>query len=553
MLTNLAAALDAHAATHPTQIVVHLPIDGVYTTLTYAQLTADSHRYAHALRRLGLTPGQRVLVLVPPGPHFFPLIFGLLRVGVTLVFADPGIGLPALKSTVEALAPHAFIGVPAAHVLRLVTALARRTLRLTITIGPRWFWCGVSLNDLLRLVHAPDSAAPYPTHAYAPGAATAIIFTSGSTGLPKGVAWTHSQLLAQAQLLQQLYNVQPDEIDLPLAPVFSLFDLALGLTTIIPNFDPSRPARVDPAALVALIDQFQPTNCFTSPALLNTLGHYCQQHRKSLPSLRRLLSAGAPAHPADLARLQPWLAPGVEIHTPYGATEALPIASIGSHEILTDTAHLTEHGYGVCLGHPAPHTHIAIVPVTESALSANAVAPSQPPNEIGEIAVSGPAVTTAYATHTHLNAIAKIPHPDASTPPYHRTGDLGYLDAHNRLWYVGRKSHRVVTTTHTYDSACVEGIFNTHPAVRRTALTAIRRADAVIPVLCVELPPDARSDHAQLTTELRALAEQHAITRGITTVLFHPCFPVDIRHNSKIRREDLARWAAQRLNADPGL
>jgi acyl-CoA synthetase (AMP-forming)/AMP-acid ligase II len=154
-------------------------------------------------------------------------------------------------------------------------------------------------------------------------------------------------------------------------------------------------------------------------------------------------------------------------------------------------------------------------------------------------------VTRSYFNRPEATALAKIPDPAAGSF-YHRMGDLGYLDRQGRIWFCGRKSHRVVTGRESLYTIPCEAVFNTHPAVFRSALVGVRRTTETEPVLCVELEPASRSMAPdQLRTELQALAVKHAHTRDIKTFLIHPAFPVDIRHNAKIFREKLAVWATK--------
>lgn len=263
-----------------------------------------------------------------------------------------------------------------------------------------------------------------------------------------------------------------------------------------------------------------------------------------MKSLRRVLSAGAPVPVAVLRRWKELLPPGVQVHTPYGATEALPVATIGSDEILGETAALTEQGKGVCVGLPVPGMEVRIIRISEEPIPAWDDALVSPRGEIGEIVVRGPVVTREYFNRPAATALHKIA--DGETI-WHRMGDVGYLDEKGRLWFCGRKAHRVGSK---FTIPC-EGVFNAHPAVLRTALVGVPE-----PVLCVEidpaLPRRERPDRnaaslKAFVEELRALGQRHDHTRDIATFLVHPAFPVDIRHNAKIFREKLAVWAAKRL------
>jgi acyl-CoA synthetase (AMP-forming)/AMP-acid ligase II len=189
---------------------------------------------------------------------------------------------------------------------------------------------------------------------------------------------------------------------------------------------------------------------------------------------------------------------------------------------------------------------LAVIGISDEAIPAWSEDLRVPDGTIGEIAVKGPIVTQAYFNRPEATALAKIPDPAGGF--WHRMGDLGHRDAQGRIWFCGRKSHRVRTREGTLFTIQVEAVFNTHPAVRRPALVGVGRPGEQIPVLCVELNADARdTDRQKLAEELRAIGRSFDHTRGIRPILFHPSFPVDIRHNAKIFREKLAVWAAARL------
>jgi acyl-coenzyme A synthetase/AMP-(fatty) acid ligase len=130
-------------------------------------------------------------------------------------------------------------------------------------------------------------------------------------------------------------------------------------------------------------------------------------------------------------------------------------------------------------------------------------------------------------------------------------GDVGYLDMHDRFWFCGRKAHRVRTAHGTLFTIPCEAIINGHPAVYRSALVGIGEPGAQLPVIVVETWPEGRpgtaSQERALVAQLKELAHEHPLTHRIDDFLLHPALPVDIRHNAKIFREELARWAARVL------
>jgi acyl-CoA synthetase (AMP-forming)/AMP-acid ligase II len=484
---------------------------------------------------------MRVALMVPPSLDFFALTFALFKMGAVPVLIDPGIGLPNLGKSLTEAAPEAFIGIPKAHAARVILRWARTTLKIKVTVGARALCGGVTLNHVRKL---GDRHAPLTAVEPEPNETAAILFTSGSTGPSKGVVYTHEYFTAQVELIRHLYGIQPGEIDLPTFPLFALFGPALGMTAIIPDMDPTQPAQVDPAKLREAIENFGVTNMFGSPAVIRRLGRYGEQTQMKLPSLRRVISAGAPVSAKELQRFSRLLAPGAQVFTPYGATECLPVSSIGSDEILGETRHQTDLGRGVCVGRPVPGLSVKIIKISDVPIPTWDPALEVEPGEIGEIAVKGSHVTRVYFNRPEATALAKIM-AEPGGEFYHRMGDLGYLDAQGRIWFCGRKSHRVVTRQGTFLTIPCEAIFNTHPAVFRSALVGVERGSETEAVICVELEPETRANLKSLTAELRDLAASHLHTRPIQRFLVHPAFPVDIRHNAKIFREQLAAWASR--------
>lgn len=170
-----------------------------------------------------------------------------------------------------------------------------------------------------------------------------------------------------------------------------------------------------------------------------------------------------------------------------------------------------------------------------------------PDGEKGEIVVSGPVVTKAYFGLAQADTLAKI---REGSRIWHRIGDIGYRDRKGRIWFCGRKAHRVITSDGTMLTVPCEAVFNEHPDVARTALVGVGPAGEQIPVIVVEPMPGKFPRPAQMLTfweEMLVLARANELTCGITHVLFHPSLPVDIRHNTKINREALAVWAATEL------
>lgn len=514
-----------------------------YRTLSFSELNKESDLLAAGLEGMGIKRGTRTVLMVTPGPEFFALTFALLKAGIVPVMVDPGMGTKNLGECLKEAEPEAFIGITKAHVARILFGWARQTLKKLVTVGPRLFWGGASL----KAVRADGaSAQPYKMPEVEAEETAAILFTSGSTGVPKGAIYSHGIFSAQVDSLRAVYGIQPGEMDLATFPLFALFGPALGMTAIIPDMDATRPGSADPARLVAAAQKWQATNMFGSPAVVDNMGRYGVARSVQLPSLKRVISAGAPARTEALERFQKMLAPGVEIHTPYGATESLPVSSIGSAEILGETCKKTAAGRGVCVGLPAPGMEVKVIRITDEPIETWSDELLVPDEEIGEIVVKGPVVTKAYYNRDSSTRLAKIQDP-TNGGFWHRMGDVGYLDGTRRLWMCGRKSHRIETSEGTLFTVPCEGVFNAHAQVFRTALVGVGDPGEQTPVLCVELEKNASSSEDDIKRELLELGSAHAHTKGISRLLLHPSFPVDIRHNAKIFREKLRPWAAAQL------
>lgn len=511
--------------------------------ISYQDLDLESDFLARGLSLAGLKKGTRVAFLVPPGLEFFVLSFALLKLGTIPVLIDPGIGRRQIGRCLERAGPEVFVGIPRAHFGRLLFGWGKRTIHLLVTVGKPRLWSG---SDYMSLRQAGRDLPRLDPVIMDPDEPAAIVFTSGSTGPSKGVIYTHRILNAQVDLLQKHHGIAKGEISLATFPLFALFDPAMGVTSVIPKMDFTRPGSVQPENIIGPIRQHGVTHMFASPALLKRVAARGDFSQGRLDSLKRILSAGAPISSKILRSFLARIAPDARIYTPYGATEALPVATI-SHEIILDgTELMTARGAGVCVGKPLPELFVGIIKISDASIGQWHEGFLLPPYEIGEIAVSGSNVSRNYDQNPDADAIFKIIGKHGQI--IHRMGDLGYLDAEGRLWFCGRKSHRIITPGGVMFPVVCEGIFNRHAAVYRSALVGVGSGPQKKPVLCVELEPAAKGiDRARLRGELLQLGSEISITREIKTILFHPSFPVDVRHNAKIFREKLALWAGREL------
>ncbi len=547
--TNISWQLTQSAARWPHALAIAAPKRrrprgrADYRQVTFAQLEDDTTRLAAGLQARGVRPGQRIVLLVRPGIDFIALTFALFKTGAVVVLIDPGMGGRHLLQCLEDVKPEGFITIPLAQAILWWHRRRFPAAKLHVTSGRGWW--GTRVDDLRH--HAAREFQPVSVE---PNDPAAIIFTTGSTGPPKGVLYQHGNFATQVRELQQQYQIEPGEIDLPGFPLFALFNSAMGVSTIIPSMDPRRPAQVDPRNIVHAVHDWQVTQAFGSPAIWNVVGRHCETHGIRLPSLRRVLSAGAPVPPHVLERMQRAIADDGAVHTPYGATESLPVATISSREVLGSTAELSRRGLGTCVGRRFPSVDWRIIEISDGPLPEISHCRELPRGQIGELIVRGPAITSAYVTRTEANALAKVRDGDGF---WHRIGDVGYLDQDDRFWFCGRKAHRVITPAGTLFTIPCEAIYNQHPAIYRSALVGMGSPGAQTPAVVVEPWPEhfPRSAAARetLLDDLYARAQEFEPTRGIDRrhLLVHPSLPVDIRHNAKIFREKLGPWAAAQL------
>jgi acyl-CoA synthetase (AMP-forming)/AMP-acid ligase II len=544
---NIADRLQRSAQLVPDQRAVVFPESRdaagrvAWTHVSFRQLDSDVDAIARALIGLGVRPGHRIVIMVRPSIEFIALTFGIMRAGACCTLIDPGMGKLSVLRCLDSVDPDGFVAIPPVHVIRRLMPWRFRNARFNVVVGPRSRRLGC--ESLWRLVESGrDSITPLPvTKATDPAA---IIFTSGSTGPPKGVCYEHGMFNAQADMIQKQYQIQPGEVDLPGFPLFSLFNLAMQVTSVIPDMDPTKPALVNPERIVEAITTQGVTQAYGSPALWNRVGRYCEERKIQLSGLRRILSAGAPVPNHVLQRMSNALDPTANFFTPYGATECLPVASISAREVLQEAAALTATGKGTCVGRVYDGMCVRIIETSFDVLSELEHTTVVANGQIGEIIVSGPVATREYFQRPDATAMAKI---NDGTSFWHRMGDVGYFDDSGRLWFCGRKTHIVWSPTGPMYSVCCEAIFNTHPAICRCALVGMGKKGEQTPVIVAEPEPGqfpaSDLDRQQLIDELLQLGAANPLTKSISRILFHRSLPVDTRHNVKINRELLAVWA----------
>ena len=506
-----------------------------YDVIDFAALIYRINAYEHGLAAIGLRAGDRVIMLVTPGADFLALSYAVMGRGGVPVFIDPGMGIDAVVACMHEAQPSGFIGVPKAHLLRLKASDLFRSLRFCIVAGRLPVFGAMRLCELLK----PAVSPPVPISRLAEDAAL-VAFTSGATGRPKGVIFTNRMLTQQLAVFRDKFGFRSGEQDLSLLPIFSLYTSALGVGSIFPPLNPSRPLSLVPKQIIRVMRDLGNQTSFGSPTLWAKLAHYCQQTGMSLPQLRRVFVAGTSVSPETLDLLRA-VCPQAESFTPYGATEALPVTLAAAVDLRQDPMVSALSGeQGTPVGRAIECVQLRIVQTLTEPTDGLLV--DCPERVIGEILVSGETVSREYLSRPEATAASKVYEGGCV---WHRMGDMGYLDGSGQLYFCGRRIHMVVTPERVFHSVPVENVFNRHPEVSRTALIGVDGVSAVV------VEPRSRlldlAARHRLAGELRTLGAADLVTSPIKRFYFHPSFPVDARHNAKIFRDRLSVWAATQM------
>jgi len=490
---------------------------------TFAELTERIDALAETLRRAGVGPGHRVALLVPPGLELTAAVYGCWRAGAAIVVADTGLGWRRMAEALRSADPDYLVGVPAA--VAVAAALRIPGRRIVIGDPPKPFrrvLGGSMIGPVGEASREPSEPTTDPE--------AAVLFTSGATGPPKGVVYRHSQLRAQLELLRAVCGITPkDRLVAAFAP-FALYGPALGIGAAVPRMDVTRPGTLTAVALADAAASIEATLVFASPAALRnvvaTASRLTADHRAALARIRLVLSAGAPVALPLLRRVQQLL-PAAELHTPYGMTEVLPVTDIALSELEPAGS-----GNGVCVGRSLSGVRLGI-----SALDGLGQATGAPLHSVevtGEICVSAAHVKDRY---DRLWATEQASSRDLG---WHRTGDVGHLDAAGRLWVEGRLAHVISTADGPLTPVGAEQRIEAEAPVTGAALVGVGPQGTQQPVAVVVAA--ARAGQGLADDEL-AMAVRAAADVRLAAVLTVRSLPVDIRHAAKIDRSRLARWA----------
>ncbi len=518
---NLADILREQARQRPDQPAIIDTYRGQTRVTTFAALERRVGQAAALLWQAGLCPGDTVLVLQPMSLELYVALIALFRSGLTAMFVDPSAGMEQVERCCALARPQAFVGSVRAHLLRLLAPSVGRISRKFV-IGARFMPGAIPWSRTDQLAPREEIVA------CAPDAPALLTFTSGSTGQPKAMLRTHGFLLAQHDVLQRNFAADTvsdagRDVSMTALPVFVLADLASGTTSLIPSGNLRKPSAIDPAPVVADILRYQPRRAGASPAFWERIAAYCQRQHITLPSLEAVYTGGAPVFPRLLDALHA-CAPQARIIAIYGSTEAEPIAHIARDDFLPGDGAAMQSGAGLLAGMPVPEIALRILP-DRWGTPLGPYAPddferaSLPVSQPGEIVVSGAHIGAGYVGGVG-DAETKI---RVGETIWHRTGDAGYLDAHGRLWLLGRCFARIEDARGTVYPFAVEAAVSAHPAVRRSAMVAWRGQRLLLIESAYPLYD------GELDTLRQSLTWAH-----LDAIRVVPRIPVDHRHNAKV-------------------
>ena len=530
--TNVASHLKETSVRLPNGKAI-LSASGQFPEKSFSELYQDVRACSAFLKKKGIEKGDKALLFVRSGYELIVLAFSLFFIGAVPVIIDPGMGLKSVLRCIRATRPTHMIGIPLAHWVSRIFRRSFTSIRGRILIRPNQF-----SKEALSAT-AEKSSDPVNV---SPDELAAIVFTSGSTGPPKGVCYMHKTFDGQILALKKNFGMQEGEVDMTTLPIFALFNPALGITTVMPEINPSKPAQASARSLVKTLVDYEITTAFASPVIGRKIAEWCERENLRLPHVNRFFLAGAPSPPPLIEKLASVMDNG-QVIIPYGATEALPV-SYCTHDDVNRARKSIERGEGSCLGKAIPSISIKLFPVSASPFDDKVKEVGK--GQVGEICVAGSTVTEEYYRMPGATFDSKFCF-DSQT--YHRMGDLGYFDADLTLRFLGRKAERLHTTHGPLETERCEAIANTVHGVRRSALVGLGSKDPVEPCVVIEPADEFRDQKARNEIEKEVLSRLKAYLPGfeISQIRFENSLPVDARHNAKIHRLALAKKWTQKL------
>ena len=523
------AALDVRAD-DSSVAVVEMGRRGPARTVTWRQLASTVRDMSAGLAAVGVEPGDRVAMLVPPGADLTAMLYATWRAGAVPVIADAGLGLSGMRRALR--------GANAQHVIgtgRGLSAAKGMGLKGTfISVGGfvpgvrRAIGVDYTAVELLQIGRQMSLPSAPPVTAEA-----AVLFTSGATGPAKGVVYRHAQLEAQRDIVRETFDIKSsDKLVAAFAP-FALFGPALGVASVVPSMDVTKPGTLTAQGLADAIAAIDATLVFAAPAALRsvvrTKAELNTAQRERCERVRLLLSAGAPVSRETL-RAASELLGDCDAHTPYGMTEALLVADVTLRELQE-----SGRGNGVLVGHRVDGVQVSISPLDAYGEATGAL--------VDDADITGEVVVRGAHIKDHYDQLWVTQRASARDHGWHRTGDVGHLDPDGRLWIEGRLAHLVTTAAGVVTPVGPEQRLDRLDAIQLSCVVGVGPRYRQVVVAVVEAPMHAPGVASlELTDAVRQ-------TAGIefAAVLVVSELPVDVRHNSKIDRIRVAEWAAEVL------
>ena len=527
---NLISLLTDTVKLSPEQTAIIETSGDAVSSKSFQELYEDVQNCAFYLSSKGLVAGDKVLLFVTPGYKLTILVFAVIYLGAIPVIIDPGMGIRSALSSIQSTLPNILIGIPLVYWASFgfwkTFKSVRKKILVTESLFTREMTIPSAKNNFKQVSPLRDDLA-------------AIVFTSGSTGPPKGVRYLHKNFTAQVHSLKENFGLQRGEVDLATLPVFSLFNPALGITTILPEFNPRKPAAANSEKIVHAIQKFKVTTAFASPVIGRKILEYCTLNKINLPGMKRIFLAGAPSPPSLIEDLSKVLGNGI-VYIPYGATEALPVAFSTSSQVIRNTKGVLSGG-GSLLGQAIPEVSIKIFSSSQGTFSMPSLEVTEcKQGEIGEICVSGDIVTDGYYRKPGASFDARF---EFQGRIFHRMGDLGYFDDNHCLRFLGRKAECLITDQGPLETERCEPMVNAFPEVKRSALIGVGPPRRQSPCIIVELENKELNGNAKQSLRTKVLeALNNSFSEfGFSRVVWENKIPVDARHNAKIHRLSLSK------------
>ena len=518
----------------------HTPIK--HDEITYKHFASRINSFAKGLLDIGIQKGDRVIIFLPMSLDMYTAMFAVQRIGAIAVFLDSWARSHHLGASAECVGPKAMISFKMAF--DLVDQVPEfKTMPIRILYGP-----GEKFTHKFESLLKPE---PSPVCAVESEFTALITFTTGSTGKPKGANRTHRFLSAQHNALSHVIPYTEKDKDMPAFPIFSLNNLASGVTTILPALDLSAPSEKDPALLACQILN-ENINCTTlSPSMLVGLARFCKEKNIQLSGLRRVVTGGAPISKDDVKAFYE-IAPQTDLWILYGSTEAEPMAHIEGRDMLKESAiqdpEIIEEGVNV--GHISEDIDFKFIRIKDGPIelkNGSWEGLEVPPGQVGEFICTGDHVCRDYYNNTEAFKTTKIM--DAQNRVWHRTGDLAYIDSHKDLWIVGRVNNAIERAGQYYFPVRSEVLLKRMPFTYRCAFLGVpdsKLGQATYAVVELKAEIDAKSfDFESARQQIRQLFSKNKIP--VDQIKFVHKIPMDPRHHSKVEYKVLR----EQLN-DPG-